>query len=85
MSGWVDELAAALGVEPLSGGETGRLLSTAREIAHRVERKDTPLAAFVIGLGTARRVGEGASREEAFRQSLDVALARLPEEPPPAG
>jgi hypothetical protein len=85
MGGWVDELAEALGVEPLSGGETGRLLSTAREIAHRVERKDTPLATFLLGLATGARLSGGSSREEAFRQSVEVALARLPEEPAPAG
>jgi uncharacterized protein DUF6457 len=85
MGAWVDELAEALGVEPLSGGETGRLLSTAREIAHRVERKDTPLATFLLGMAAGRRLGEGTSREDAFRESIDVVLARLPEEPPPAG
>jgi hypothetical protein len=85
MSGWLDELAEALGVGALSGGETGRLLTTAREIAHRVERKDTPLATFLLGLATGRLVGDGTAREEAFRRSIEVVLARLPEEPPPAG
>jgi hypothetical protein len=85
MSGWVDELAEALGIDPLSGGETGRLLSTAREIAHRVERKDTPLATFLLGVATGQLVGGGTPREEAFRQSIEIVLARLPDEPPPAG
>jgi hypothetical protein len=85
MSAWIDELAEAIGVEPLSGGEVGKLLSTSREVAHRVERKDTPLATFLMGLATGQRMGGGTARDEAFAQVVGVALDRLPDEPAPAG
>ena len=47
MEDWIDRLAAALGEDPLSESETTRLLGVSREVAHRVERKITPLAAFL--------------------------------------
>jgi Domain of unknown function (DUF6457) len=85
MSGWLDDLAGALGVDPLSNQEIGRLLPTAREIAHRLERKDTPLATFLLGMATGQRVEAGTARPDAFQEVVDVALARLPDEPAPAG
>ena len=43
--------------------ETDRLLRVARDVAHRVERKDTPLATFLLGMHVARRTADGrASR-----------------------
>ena len=62
MSDWIDELAEALGVEALSSAETDRLLRVARDVAHRVERKDTPLAAFLLGMHVARRTASGTAR-----------------------
>ena len=85
MSGWLDDLAEALGVDPLTNEEIGQLLPAAREVAHRVERKDTPLATFLLGLATGQRVGAGTARPEASRAAVETALASLPEEPPPAG
>jgi len=84
MSGWIDELAQALEVEPLSNPEVGKLLTTAREIAHRAERKDTPLATFLLGLATAERTAAGTPREEAFGAVVAAALEHLPDEPPPS-
>ncbi|MBI3648078.1 MAG: molybdopterin-guanine dinucleotide biosynthesis protein MobA [Actinobacteria bacterium] len=81
MSDWVDRLAQGLGVEPLSALETVRLLSTAREVAHRVERSDTPLAAFVLGAAVGRRVAEGVSHSVAFDDALDALVRRLPSPP----
>ena len=52
MEDWIDRLAAALGEDPLSESETTRLLGVSREVAHRVERKITPLAAFLLGSAT---------------------------------
>jgi len=84
MSGWIDELAQALDVQPLSNAEVGKLLTTAREVAHRAERKDTPLATFLLGLATAERTAAGAPREEAFGAVVAAALERLPDEPAPS-
>ena len=73
MDTWIDELAGALGEEPLTAAETSRLLDAARDVAHRVERKMTPLSAFVIGCAVGRRLANGGDRGEA----LDAALGRL--------
>lgn len=78
MEGWIDRLAETLGEEPLSPGETTEILSAAREVAHRVERRITPLAAFLIGAAVGRATSAGASREEAIRTALGTSNALLP-------
>jgi Domain of unknown function (DUF6457) len=78
---WVDRLADALGNEPLSGQEVDRLLRTSREVAHRAERKATPLAAYLVGIAVGRAVEQGATREAAFDEALDAVVVRLPETP----
>lgn len=83
---WLDRLAESLGEEPLTGQESDRLLRASRDVAHRVERKATPLAAFLVGVAVGRDVAEGASRETAFDGAIDAILVRLPEGgtgPPP--
>lgn len=84
---WLDRLADALGEETLSGQEAERLLQTSREVAHRVERRATPLAAYLVGIAVGRRVAEGAAREAAFDTALDAVLVRLPDasDPPREG
>jgi hypothetical protein len=79
---WVDRLAEGLGEEPLSAQEIQRLLATAREVAHRVERKATPLAAYIVGVAVGARMAEGASREAAFNRAMEAVLDRLPPGPP---
>ena len=76
---WLDRLAEALEEEPLSGQEVDRLLRASRDVAHRVERKATPLAAFLVGIAVGRDVGQGTSRETAFKAALEAVLVRLPE------
>lgn len=76
---WIDRLAEGLGVAPLSESETSRLLATAREVAHRVERKVTPLAAFQLGVAVGRSEAEGSGREMAFTRALEMLIHRLPE------
>jgi Domain of unknown function (DUF6457) len=78
---WVDRLAEALQLEPLSGQEVNRLLRASRDVAHRVERKATPLTAYLVGLAVGRGVAQGASREAALGDALDAVLVRLPETP----
>ena len=55
MDTWIDELAVALALEPLSHEEADRLLRMARDVAHRVERRGAPLASFLLGMHVARR------------------------------
>jgi len=76
MEDWIDRLAAALGEAPLSENETTRLLGVSREVAHRVERKITPLAAFLLGSATSRSVAGGVSRADALAAAIDT-LGRL--------
>lgn len=49
---WLDVVATELGLE-LSLDEAA-LLGTAREVAHRVERKATPLTTFLIGVAIGK-------------------------------
>ncbi len=82
---WIDRLADGLGLEALTGPETARVLDASREVAHRVERKATPLALFLVGMGVARRTAEGEPRELAFGWALDQLISRLPAESPADG
>jgi fructoselysine-6-P-deglycase FrlB-like protein len=81
---WLDRLAEALGEETLSGQEVDRLLQTSREVAHRVERKATPLAAYLVGIAVGRSAAQGAAREAAFDTALDAVLVRLPDAADPS-
>jgi hypothetical protein len=78
MSEWIDELAEAIGQPSLSGEESARLLRATREVAHRVERKATPLAAFLLGIDVARRVAIGEPRETAIGAAIGTLDGLLP-------
>jgi hypothetical protein len=78
MDRWIDELAAAFGEDALTAEEEAALLSAARDVAHRVERRITPLAAFVAGMGAGRARAEGASHGRAVADALTVLRAALP-------
>jgi hypothetical protein len=78
MSGWIDDLAEALEVGPLTASETDRLLRIAREVAHRVERKGAPLASFLLGMHVARRSSDASARAVAFDDAISLTEALLP-------
>lgn len=82
MEAWIDRLAEALGEEPLTREEANDLLGAARDVAHRVERKITPLAAFLLGSSVGRAVREGGTRSDALRRALEATEGVLP---PPEG
>ena len=76
---WIDELAGRLAQETLSDGETITLLSTARAVAHRVERRITPLSAFLLGCAVGRGLADGnATRPELVREAVAQVEALLP-------
>jgi hypothetical protein len=75
---WLDRLAVALGVERLDAEERSRLLDVARDVAHGVERRITPLSTFLLGEAVQRRCAEGESREDALRTSIDSLRSLLP-------
>jgi hypothetical protein len=80
MDNWIDELARSLGEEPLTATETAELLDAARDVAHRVERKITPLSTFVIGCALGRKLADGADRTETLGALLSQVEAALPPE-----
>jgi hypothetical protein len=75
---WVNGLATELGLDVLSKHEADHVLSAAREVAHRVERKATPLAIYVVGLAVGRQLADRA-RDEAIEDVIHTLLLRLPE------
>ena len=77
--GWVNGLASELRLEPLSKHEADHVLRVAREVAHRVERKVTPLAMYVAGLAVGRQLTDRA-RDEAIEDVIHTLLLRLPED-----
>jgi hypothetical protein len=81
MDEWIVRLAGELGEEPPTGPETARLLGVARDVAHRVERRVTPLAAFLVGSAVGRATAHGATREEALARAIATLEAILPEAP----
>ena len=84
MEGWIDELAAELGEDPLTKDEVVRLLGVARDVAHRVERKTTPLAAFLLGSAFGRAEAGGMDRARAIDGVFGTLERLLPEPPPDA-
>jgi hypothetical protein len=74
---WLDQLADALGVDPLDAEETREILDASREVAHGVERRYAPLASFLLGVAAGSGPA-GGSRGEAFRSALERLRALIP-------
>jgi hypothetical protein len=74
---WVDRLASELRLDALSAHERNHLLSAAREVAHRVERKVTPLAMYVVGLSVGAQLAD-RTRDDAIEDAIHALLLRLP-------
>jgi hypothetical protein len=75
---WLEQLAATLDLDPLGPEETSDLLDAARDVAHGVERKITPLASFLLGMSVEARMGRGSPREDAIRSALADLRRLLP-------
>ena len=73
---WLEELASSLGVDPLTDAQAEALLAVSREIAHGVERKTTPLAAFLLGRAVERDGGEDAFTTRLGEVRAAVAAAK---------
>jgi Domain of unknown function (DUF6457) len=76
----LDRLAEALSVDPTTPAETGAILSVARDVAHTLERRITPVSTYLLGISVERRIAAGASRDEALRAALSDLRASLPAE-----
>lgn len=83
MDDWIDNLAAALGEEPVDPRQMRAVLKLARDVAHSVERKLAPLSTFVAGVHVGRRVAEGSPKEDALAEVVDAARALIPAQPDP--
>ena len=79
MEGWIDRLAQALGEDPLSNTEVNELLDVARDVAHRVERKITPLSTFILGTAVGRELAAGAPRDRALPRAIERLRGELPD------
>jgi hypothetical protein len=82
MEAWIDQLAEVLGEDPLTERETSVLLRAARDVAHRLERRVTPLSTFLAGAAVGRSMAGGASRQDALEAALDTIDSMLPPSPP---
>jgi hypothetical protein len=81
MEGWIDRLASAFGQEPASAGETSDILSIARDVAHGVERRITPVSTYLLGIAVGRRMAGGSRRSDALAASVAELRAILPQAP----
>jgi uncharacterized protein DUF6457 len=72
---WVDGLAGELKLDALSKHERDHVLTASREVAHRVERKATPLAMYVVGVAVGKQMAD-RTRDDA----IHALLLRLPAE-----
>jgi hypothetical protein len=70
MDDWLTQAAGALGVDALDDDSQQRLLGVARDVAHGVERKLTPLATFLLGGAVERRIAAGEDRASAFTAAV---------------
>jgi hypothetical protein len=79
MDRWIDRAAEAWGEEPLDPEQIDEILLVARDVAHRVERRLTPVAAFLAGMGAGRAQAGGASRDHAIAVALETLRSLLPD------
>jgi hypothetical protein len=75
---WLEGFAAALGDEPLTSEEESLLLAGARDVAHTVERKITPLSTFLMGAAVERARADGLGRVEALNEIMRTLRETLP-------
>lgn len=81
MEAWIDRLASALGEEPLAPSEVEAILAAAREVAHGVERRVTPLTTFLVGLAVGRQRAQ-QPRGPSLADVLGIVRRSIEEERP---
>lgn len=75
---WIEGFANELELEQLSKHEVDHLLTSARDVAHRVERKITPLAMYLVGVAVGQQMANGKTRDDAIEDAIHTLLFRLP-------
>ena len=83
--GWLDRLAQAFELDAATNEEVAAVLDAARDVAHGVERRITPVSTFLLGMHVERRVAAGTSREDALASSIATLRATLPTGPAEEG
>jgi len=83
--GWLDRLAQTFELDAPTNQEIAAVLDAARDVAHGVERRITPVSTFLVGMSVERRVNAGASRKEALTSALAALRATLPAGPAEEG
>lgn len=79
MNDWIDRYAARLAsghdstLPILTEDHVGLVLELARTVAHASERKNAPLATYLVGAFVNLRVGQGVDADAALREALAVA------------
>jgi Domain of unknown function (DUF6457) len=68
---WPERYGAALELD-LTESEVDAILDLARDVAHGTERRFAPLSTYLTGRFVARRVGEGATVDDALREANEV-------------
>jgi uncharacterized protein DUF6457 len=76
----LDRLAQALGVDAATAAETAAILAVARDVAHTIERRITPVSTFRLGLSVERRAAAGASRADALAAAIADLRTAMPQE-----
>jgi aryl-alcohol dehydrogenase-like predicted oxidoreductase len=82
---WLDRLAQALELNAPTNEEVAAVLEAARDVAHGVERRITPVSTFLLGRHVEHLVAAGTSREEALASSIEALRATLPTGPAEEG
>jgi hypothetical protein len=86
MNGWFEKYAEAL-EERLGGSEPAvhlpddvknPILTLARIVAHGTERKNAPLAAYVVGRFVDARCAQGVDDVVAVAEAVEIAQAMTP-------
>jgi hypothetical protein len=78
---WIDGLADELKLDRLSAHETEHLLRSSRDVAHRIERRATPLVMYLLGLAAGRGSANGQPRDDALDEAVHTLILRMPEAP----
>lgn len=78
MEDWLRLLAGTLGVDPLDDDQIETILEVARDVAHGVERRATPLATFLLGAAVQRRIGHGVTPSDGLADALVDLRSVLP-------
>jgi hypothetical protein len=76
--GWLQQLATVLGVDPVDEAAIDDILDAARDVAHTVERRITPVSTFLLGAAAQRRIGHGATASDALQDALADLRSALP-------